>query len=56
MLQYMTANAEIVQPFMEPEIVERLAAMLDYNLAALVGPRCTDLKVGEEFSKFDQDH
>ncbi|KND04737.1 hypothetical protein, variant [Spizellomyces punctatus DAOM BR117] len=45
MLQYMTANSEIVQPFMEPEIVERLAAMLDFNLAALVGPRCTELKV-----------
>ncbi|KAI8823342.1 ubiquitin elongating factor core-domain-containing protein [Fimicolochytrium jonesii] len=45
MLQYMTANPEIVQPFMEPEIVERLAAMLDFNIAAMVGPRCTDLKV-----------
>jgi len=30
---------------MVPEIVDRLAAMLDYNLDALVGPRCTDLKV-----------
>ncbi|KAI8999813.1 ubiquitin elongating factor core-domain-containing protein [Gaertneriomyces semiglobifer] len=45
MLQYMTADSEIVQPFMAAEIVERLAAMLDYNLAALVGPRCTELKV-----------
>ncbi|TPX62156.1 hypothetical protein PhCBS80983_g00746 [Powellomyces hirtus] len=45
MLQYMTANPDIVQPFMQPEIVERLAAMLDYNLAAMVGPKCTDLKV-----------
>ncbi|KAJ3014704.1 hypothetical protein HKX48_004997 [Thoreauomyces humboldtii] len=45
MLQYMTASPDIVQPFMEPEIVERLAAMLDYNLAAMVGPKCTDLKV-----------
>ncbi|ODV90685.1 hypothetical protein CANCADRAFT_2415 [Tortispora caseinolytica NRRL Y-17796] len=32
-------------PFVTPEIVDRLAAMLDYNLAALVGPKCTDLKV-----------
>ncbi|KAJ1545606.1 hypothetical protein HK405_007809 [Cladochytrium tenue] len=45
MFQYMTAVEEIVTPFMAPYIVERLAAMLDYNLAAMVGPRCTELKV-----------
>ncbi|KAI9209353.1 ubiquitin elongating factor core-domain-containing protein [Polychytrium aggregatum] len=45
MLNYMTTNDRICIPFMQPEIVERLAAMLDYNLAALVGPRCTELKV-----------
>ncbi|CAL1712793.1 unnamed protein product [Somion occarium] len=38
-------TAEIKEPFMVPEIVDRLAAMLDYNLDALVGPRCQDLKV-----------
>ncbi|RUS31621.1 ubiquitin elongating factor core-domain-containing protein [Jimgerdemannia flammicorona] len=43
MLQYLTA--EVVEPFMSPEIVERLAAMLDYNLAQLVGPKCMELKV-----------
>jgi ubiquitin conjugation factor E4 B len=31
--------------FMVPEIVDRLAAMLTYNLDALVGPKCQDLKV-----------
>ncbi|KAL4402675.1 Ubiquitin conjugation factor E4 [Malassezia pachydermatis] len=31
--------------FMSPEIVDRLAAMLDYNLDVLVGPRCQELKV-----------
>ncbi|KAK9316989.1 ubiquitin elongating factor core-domain-containing protein [Lipomyces starkeyi] len=31
--------------FVTPEIVDRLAAMLDYNLDALVGPKCTGLKV-----------
>lgn len=31
--------------FMMPEIVDRLAAMLDYNLDVLVGPRCQGLKV-----------
>jgi len=45
MLNYMTSDPQIVQPFMEPEIVERLAAMMDYNLTALVGPKCTELKV-----------
>ncbi|RKO87198.1 ubiquitin elongating factor core-domain-containing protein, partial [Blyttiomyces helicus] len=54
MLQYLTANPEIVDPFMAPEVVERLAAMLDYNLVALVGPRCTELKVkNPEKYRFD---
>lgn len=38
-------TAETKEPFMVPEIVDRLAAMLDYNLDALVGPRCRELKV-----------
>lgn len=38
-------TAETKEPFMMPEIVDRLAAMLDYNLDALVGPRCNDLRV-----------
>lgn len=38
-------TGETKEPFMVPEIVDRLAAMLDYNLDALVGPRCQDLKV-----------
>lgn len=39
---------------MVPEIVDRLAAMLDYNLDALVGPRCQDLRVSNpEKYKFD---
>lgn len=32
-------------PFLSPEIVTRLAAMLNYTLAALAGPRCAQLKV-----------
>jgi ubiquitin conjugation factor E4 B len=43
MLQYLTK--EIADPFMVEEIVNRLAAMLDYNLSQLVGPKCTELKV-----------
>lgn len=45
MLQYLTSEPAIVEPFMAPEVVDRLAAMMDFNLAALVGPRCTELKV-----------
>ncbi len=40
-------TGETKSPFMVPEIVDRLAAMLDYNLDALVGPRCQDLKVSD---------
>lgn len=47
-------TAETKEPFMAPEIVDRLAAMLDYNLDALAGPRCNDLKVkNPEKYKFD---
>ncbi|OCK81448.1 ubiquitin conjugation factor E4 [Lepidopterella palustris CBS 459.81] len=37
--------------FTKPEIVQRLADMLDYNLDALVGPKNTNLKIenGEEY-------
>lgn len=38
---------ETKTPFMTPEIVDRLAAMLNYNLDALVGPKCQELKVKE---------
>jgi ubiquitin conjugation factor E4 B len=35
----------IKQPFLRNEIVDRLAAMLNFNLVILVGPKCTELKV-----------
>ncbi|WFC95118.1 RING-type E3 ubiquitin transferase [Malassezia brasiliensis] len=38
-------SAETSAAFMTPEIVDRLAAMLDYNLDVLVGARCQELKV-----------
>jgi ubiquitin conjugation factor E4 B len=49
MLYYTTV--EIKEPFLAPEVIDRLTAMLNYNLNCLVGPRCTDLKVKnpEEF-------
>ncbi|KAI8898611.1 ubiquitin elongating factor core-domain-containing protein [Globomyces pollinis-pini] len=54
MLSYLTGNPEIVGPFMANEIVDRLAAMLDFNLVALAGPRCTELKVkNPEKYRFD---
>lgn len=47
-------TAETKQPFMTPEIVDRLAAMLTYNLDALVGPRCQNLRVkNPEKYRFD---
>ncbi|WFD06541.1 RING-type E3 ubiquitin transferase [Malassezia vespertilionis] len=38
-------TSETSKAFMTPEVVDRLAAMLDYNLDVLVGPRCQELKV-----------
>ncbi|CAO1628196.1 unnamed protein product [Jaminaea pallidilutea] len=38
-------TAQTKDAFMTVEIVSRLAAMLDYNLDLLVGPRCTELKI-----------
>ena len=47
-------TAETKSPFMMPEIVGKLAAMLDYNLEALAGSKCRDLKVkNPEKYKFD---
>jgi ubiquitin conjugation factor E4 B len=41
-------TAEAKRPFMMPEIVDRLAAMLDYNLVALVGPKANNLSVKDK--------
>ncbi|GAA6010598.1 hypothetical protein JCM11491_002989 [Sporobolomyces phaffii] len=38
-------SKETTAPFLTSEIVDRLAAMLDYNLALLAGPKCQELKV-----------
>ena len=38
-------TSAIGDSFVQPEIVSRLAGMLDYNLEALVGPKCNDLRV-----------
>ena len=36
---------EVPRAFVLPEIVDRLASMLDYNLSVMVGPKCSNLKV-----------
>ncbi|CAG2164009.1 unnamed protein product [Oppiella nova] len=43
MLHYLTES--IRDPFMKPELVDRLAAMLNSNLQQLCGPKCNALKV-----------
>ena len=36
---------DIKEPFLRPELVDRLAAMLNYNLKQLCGSKCKNLKV-----------
>ncbi|KAI5952552.1 ufd2 [Candida jiufengensis] len=45
---------EVPKGFVLPEIVDRLAGMLDYNLSIMVGPKASNLKVAEpEKYKFE---
>jgi ubiquitin conjugation factor E4 B len=43
MLEYL--SKDIPQPFLTGELVDRIAAMLNYFLVALAGPKCRELKV-----------
>lgn len=43
MFHYLTV--EIKEPFLRPELVDRLASMLNFNLQQLCGPKCKNLKV-----------
>mmetsp|Transcript_30212 Transcript_30212/g.96379 ORF Transcript_30212/g.96379 Transcript_30212/m.96379 type:complete len:577 (+) Transcript_30212:1412-3142(+) len=47
MIEYLTAEKEVALVFMLPELVGRVASMLNYFLAQLVGPKCSNLKVKE---------
>ena len=38
-------NFAIQEPFLRPELADRLAAMLNYNLKQLCGNKCKNLKV-----------
>ncbi|KAH3685331.1 hypothetical protein WICPIJ_003683 [Wickerhamomyces pijperi] len=40
-------TADVPKTFTKPEIIDRLAGMLDFNLDALAGPKCSELKVRE---------
>ncbi len=42
---FFNLSTQIVDPFMAPELVDRLAGMLNYFLVQLAGPKCSDLKV-----------
>jgi ubiquitin conjugation factor E4 B len=37
---------EITEPFLRPEMADRVASMLNFNLQQLCGPKCMNLKVG----------
>lgn len=43
MFDYLTE--EIKEPFLRPELVDRLSSMLNFNLQQLCGPKCKNLKV-----------
>ena len=43
MFHYLTKH--IQEPFLQRELIDRLAAMLNFNLQQLCGPRCKDLMV-----------
>ncbi|XP_014256792.1 ubiquitin conjugation factor E4 B isoform X2 [Cimex lectularius] len=43
MFHYLTVK--IKEPFLRPELVGRLSAMLNFNLQQLCGPKCKNLKV-----------
>ncbi|KAL6062738.1 Ubiquitin conjugation factor E4 [Balamuthia mandrillaris] len=45
MMHYL--SKDIVAPFLVPELVDRLASMLNYFLEHLAGPKCTNLKVSQ---------
>lgn len=43
MFHYLTID--IKEPFLRPELVDRLSSMLNFNLKQLCGPKCSNLKV-----------
>lgn len=45
MFHYLSRHLQGCDWFLRPELVDRVAAMLNYNLQQLCGPKCTGLKV-----------
>ncbi|KAL0476345.1 ubiquitin conjugation factor Ube4b [Acrasis kona] len=45
MMSYM--SKDVAQPFMRPEMVDRVAAMLNYFLDKLAGPSCLNLSISK---------
>ena len=45
MFHYLTM--EIREPFLRPELADRLAAMLNFNLQQLCGPKCECRGLGD---------
>ena len=43
MMHYLSQS--LPDPFCRPELIDRLAVMLNFNLTQLCGPKCRDLKV-----------
>eukprot|EP00118_Oscarella_pearsei_P007300 m.35145 g.35145 ORF g.35145 m.35145 type:complete len:1030 (+) comp32071_c0_seq3:19-3108(+) len=43
MMHYLSENQPT--PFLRPELIDRLAAMLNFNVQQLCGPKCSELKV-----------
>lgn len=43
MFHYLTVD--IKEPFLRPELIDRLCSMLNFNMHQLCGPKCNDLKV-----------
>ena len=35
---------QVPDPFLRPELIDRLAAMLNFNLQQLCGPKCNNFK------------
>ncbi|GEQ72270.1 hypothetical protein JCM33374_g5957 [Metschnikowia sp. JCM 33374] len=45
MMLFKLFTEQVPEGFTIPELVDRLAGMLDYNLSLMVGPKCSNLKV-----------
>lgn len=45
MLHYLTGEPQLQESFMKPELIDRLAAMMNFNLMQLCGPKCKNLIV-----------